>query len=447
MVDHIPDKQMEAFCARSLKVAEMSANAEHIADCHACQRLFQETLKRVRGDKPIAVNLSPADWFRHDHLDFDRLESFAEKRLDAEETAIVNLHLETCAVCREDYHSFVEFRDVTENKHHPRQTPRPHSPATRKLFSGRKRPAFRWKPAYTVAALLIIGSAIIAAILFSRRGTPEQSSRIYQPPQATPTVSSLQSIQDMPGAQATPGAQGAQETVPSLPAAITPNPIGAPNPTGSGEDMISSLVDGEKIIRFNQAGIVSGLETFPEETRQNITEALLTGIPKRSVDLNEFVNVPEKRSSAALLYPRRVVITEGRPTFRWAPMTGASSYQVRISDPSGNQIANSGPLPSETTQWKPSTRLNRGTIYSWAVIATVNGEEITADTTFKLLEGGKLGELAMLKNKRQSHLALGLFYIREGVLIEARREMESLVRDNPNSAIAAKLLRQSQSWR
>jgi hypothetical protein len=64
-----------------------------------------------------------------------------------------------------------------------------------------------------------------------------------------------------------------------------------------------------------------------------------------------------------------------------------------------------------------------------------------------VLGGEKLGELAMLKNQYQSHLALGLFYIREGVLIEARREMELLVKDNPNSPIAAKLLRQSQTWR
>jgi hypothetical protein len=90
MFNHIPDEQMEAFCARALKVPEMAETAEHIAACSRCQWRFQETLKRERerGDKPASVSLSLADWFRHEHLDYDQLESFAENRLDAEETAI-----------------------------------------------------------------------------------------------------------------------------------------------------------------------------------------------------------------------------------------------------------------------------------------------------------------------------------------------------------------------
>ncbi len=368
-------------------------------------------------------SLSPADWFRHEHLDYDQLESFAENRLDPEKTAIVNLHLETCAVCREDVHSFLEFRDATENQPHPRLTPEPRSPAPRKLSSGSKPSGNRWKPAYTVAALLIIGSAILAAIFFSKQGAIWLQALIPEPPQATPTVSG------------------------PLPAASSPSVPVTPNPTDPGEDMIASLVDGERIIRFNASQVVSGLETFPAEMRQNITEALLTGTPKRSMDFNEFVSGPEKRPSAGLLYPRRIVITEDRPTFRWAPIAGASSYQVRVSDPNGNRIASSGQLSPDTTQWKPSTRLKRGVILSWGVIGTVNGEEVAAEVSFKLLEWEKMGELAMLKNQYPSHLALGLFYIREGVLVQARREFELLVKDNPNSPIAAKLLRQAQSWR
>jgi hypothetical protein len=423
MFDHNPDKQMEGFCARALKVSEMTAIAEHIASCSACQRLFQETLKRERGDKPVSISLSPADWFRHEHLDYEQLESYAENRLDPEETAIVNLHLETCAVCREDVDSFVKFREATENEHEPRHTPRPRSPVAKKSISIENPFAKRWKPAYTLATLIIAGTAIVAAILFSRQGATGQQSRIPEQPQVTLNVSS------------------------SPHAAPSPSVTVTPNPTGSGEDITASLVDGERTIHFNESGIVSGLETFPAETRQNITEALLTGSPRRSFDYNEFVSGPETRSSAGLLYPRRIVITEDRPTFRWTPVTGASSYQVRVSDPDGVQIANSGHLPSDTTQWKPTTRLKRGVILSWSVAAMVNGEETTAQTRFKVLDGAKLGELAMLKNQYQSHLALGLFYIREGVLIEARRELELLVKDNPNSPIAAKLLRQSQTWR
>jgi hypothetical protein len=420
MFDHIPDKQMKAFCARALKVSELDAIAEHIAACSRCQWLFQETLKRGRRDKTRSVSLSPADWFRHEHLDYDRLESFAENRLDAEETAIVNLHLETCAVCREDVRSFLEFKEATENEPPQRRAPELHSPAPEEPSSGWKPSAIRRKPAYTVAALLIIGSAVLAAILFSRQGATGSQSRI-------------------------PGSSSTASSPP--PAAPSPSVPGALNPTDSGEGAMDSLVDGARIIRFSESGIVSGLETFPGGTRQNIAEALLTGEPKRSVDLSELLSGSESGSSAGLLYPRRVVITEDRPTFRWAPVAEASSYQVRVSDSNGNRITSSGQLSSDTTQWKPATRLRRGIVYSWGVSATVNGEEVAAQVRFKLLRGEKLGELAMLKDQYQSHLALGLFYLREGVLVEARREFELLVKDNPNSSIAAKLLNQSQSWR
>jgi hypothetical protein len=423
MFNHISDEQLESFCARALKLSEMAETAEHIASCSRCQWRFQETLKRERGDKPVSVSLSLADWFRHEHLDYDQLESFAENRLEAEDTAIINLHLETCALCREDVRSFLEFKKITENEIPERRAPEPRIPAPEKPVSERKPSANRWKPAHAVAALVIIGSAILAATLFSRQGATGQQARISETPQPASTVSS------------------------PLSAAPLPSESGTPNPTDSGEGAMESLVDGARTIRFTESGVVSGLENFPAETRRNITEALLTGEPKRSAGLSELLSVAESGSSAGLQYPRRVVITEDRPTFRWAPVAGASSYQVRVSDLNGNQIANSGQLPPDITQWKSSARLRRGVVYSWGVNATVNGEEVAARVSFKLLGGEKLGELAMLRDQYQSRLALGLFYIREGVLVEARREFELLLRDNPNSAIAAKLLRQSQSWR
>jgi hypothetical protein len=427
MSDHISDKQMEAFCARDLIDSELAATAEHIAECGQCQCLFQETLKRKKGNKLVSISLSPADWFRHEHLDYDQLESFAENRLDAEETAIVNLHLETCTVCRKDVHSYLEFREATENEPHTGRTPEPRIPKTKKP-AGRKPSANRWKPAYTVVTLLIIGSAALAAMFFSRQAVTGQQSRIPESPQAISNVSTPLTPESSPSVSArSKPAESGEDTVASLPG--------------------SSLVDGAKNIRFNESGVVSGLETFPERIRQNITEALLTGVPKRSADLSELMSGSDKGSSGALLYPRRIVIIEDRPTFRWAPTAGASNYRIRVSDPNGNLIADSGQLSTDTTQWKPSARLQRGIVYSWSVIAVVSGKWVAAETNFKSLEWEKLGELAMLKNQHQSHLALGLFYIREGVLIEARRELELLVRDNPNSPIAVKLLSQAHSRR
>jgi hypothetical protein len=351
-----------------------------------------------------------------------KLESFAEKAIDADETAIVNQRPETGSARREDVHSILEYEGGKEEEPLTRPMPAPRVPKIKKT-TGRKGPANRWKPAYTVATILIIGSAALVAVFFPREAETVRQSRI---PASPPAISNV---------TPTP----APEPSPSM--------FVTPKPAEPGEEKVSSLTDGGKNIRFNESGVASGLEAFPEKMRQNITEALLTGSPKRSEDLSELMGGSDKGRPGALLYPRRIVITEDRPTFKWAPTEGASAYQIRVSDPDGKLIADSGQLPTDTTQWKPSARLQRGVIYSWGVSALVNGVPVAAETNFKLLGGEKLGELATLKNHYQSHLALGIFYIREGVLIEARRELELLVKDNPNSPIAAKLLSQAHSRR
>jgi hypothetical protein len=66
---------------------------------------------------------------------------------------------------------------------------------------------------------------------------------------------------------------------------------------------------------------------------------------------------------------------------------------------------------------------------------------------FKVLEAAKARQLRSLKSRANSHLALGVFYALEGILDEAEREFQLLVNDNPDSPIAAKLLRTVQSWR
>jgi len=66
---------------------------------------------------------------------------------------------------------------------------------------------------------------------------------------------------------------------------------------------------------------------------------------------------------------------------------------------------------------------------------------------FKILEASKMRQLEQLRGRGFSHLALGVFYACEGMLAETEREFQVLVNDNPDSQIAANLLRAVQSWR
>lgn len=400
----------------------MAATAGHLAACAACQQLFQESLKKARGNRPISISLSTANWLRDEHLDYDELEALVENRLDDEDKQIINLHLEACADCREQARSLFAFIESPEFERSLRYTIEERHAWSERLVAWWNQSGDRWKLAYTGAALLIISLAILAAFLFSDHEPSEKRDQVAESPS------------------------------PSIP--ITPSPA------DSGEEKIALLKDGERTIRFSRSGIVSGLEAFPAEMQQPISEALLAGALKRPAALGDLASgrgalkgEPAKGAPFKLLSPDRTVIGEDRPVFRWTPLDGASGYQVQVGDLNGNEAANSGPLAASVTQWTSAKPLKRGMVYTWIVTATVTGEEITApapseaEMRFKVLGKQEMGELAALKKQSPSHLALGIFYAREGMAAEAEREFQLLVKDNPDSPVVVKLLRSIRSWR
>ncbi len=93
----------------------------------------------------------------------------------------------------------------------------------------------------------------------------------------------------------------------------------------------------------------------------------------------------------------------------------------------------------------PHGQLQRGEIYSWIVTAIIDGKEVASpspsasEMKFQILSTTKLEELNKLKPIR-SHLALGIFYASVGLNSEAQQEFRELVRLNPRSKTARKLL-------
>jgi hypothetical protein len=147
-----------------------------------------------------------------------------------------------------------------------------------------------------------------------------------------------------------------------------------------------------------------------------------------------------------LLSPGRIVIIESSPIFKWGQLAGASAYRVYVLDARGHQVAKSEDLSSAITEWRPIAPLNRGDIYSWVVIAIVDGKEIVSPGAaapamkFQVLTASDLEKLNELK-ATHSHLALGVFYARVGLLSEAEHEFQELVRLNPDAKATKTLLR------
>ena len=143
--------------------------------------------------------------------------------------------------------------------------------------------------------------------------------------------------------------------------------------------------------------------------------------------------------------PTGVVIETDRPTFRWRPLEGAQHYVVNIYDAKLRKVSNSDPISG--TEWTTPNSLERGVTYSWQISALKDGETVVTpkpplpQARFRVLDQHAVAALAKLKEfAGRSHLALGVFYWKHGLIEASEREFQALAKANPNSTVVTELL-------
>jgi hypothetical protein len=439
MIGHVSTEKMERFCARILPETELTAVAAHVARCEECHGQFINTLGRQRDGSPLSFTLSPEFWVRHEHIDYEQLVNLADNNLDTADRELIDLHLKICAPCENHVRSFVAFREQIKPEIGVSYVPIGRQPKREGLSS---LPitwwrGLAWKPAYA-AAIILIGIAIIigAALLLNRRSTSQQ----VQLP--TPSVS--------------PGASAENRVANGSPSSVKPNESPTVNPNSAEAAVV--LSDRVGIVTVDKSGNVTGLDDLPESTRDQIAKVLLSERLERPTILKELggqeagLRGGKNTAPFKLIAPSRTVIITDRPTLKWEKAAGASSYRVYVNDRTAHVIARSDELSSETTEWKLKQALKRGEVYVWTVVALIDGKEIVSpgpaapEMKFHVLSEGNLAQLSQLKRVR-SHLAVGLFYVKAGMLDEAEREFQELSRLNPQDTVSANLLRQARALR
>jgi hypothetical protein len=140
-----------------------------------------------------------------------------------------------------------------------------------------------------------------------------------------------------------------------------------------------------------------------------------------------------------------VVIETDRPKFRWQALEGAGNYIVTILDAKFREVGSSGPIVG--TEWTAPNSLQRGGTYSWQISALKDGKTIVSpkpplpEARFRILDQGAVVALAKLKKSAgNSHLVMGVFYWKHGLIEESEREFQALAKANPHSTAAAELL-------
>jgi hypothetical protein len=480
MSEHLSTLQLRHLTARTLPAAELTALASHIASCDACKEQFRLTRRTRAVDASLSFTLAPEAWLRHEHLQYEQIASYIEGGLDAEEREIADLHLRGCVGCAEDVRSLREFRRRIAPEMSVSYGPAEKAEARKALRPAAGWLGWRWKPAYAAAlALAFVTFALVAALIFKDQGAENQQANVSQPegsrsvPESggAPAVGQQQTSGGNGGTVANVASasnnSGAGSTPAVKPPRTAPTQVRSSRAARNGvanrpavAATTAELNDGDNRITIDGTGNATGLSRLTPADEKIIRETLLAQNLSRPAELSELAGEqsalrggPTAPQSFRLYAPARAVTADDRPTFRWAAMPGATSYRVYVGDPDNNEVANSGELSPSVTEWTPGAPLARGKVYTWAVIAKVNGKDVIspapsqAEMRFKVLSADAHNELKSLQNNTRSHLALGVFYARAGMLDEAEREFRALVRLNPTSPLAAKLLRSVQSWR
>ena len=429
MAEHLSQIQLTGYSGRTLDHDELLAVDRHLASCDVCYEKLARISSPVLGRPSHSTRLSEEPF----HLGYDEhLEPYVEGKSNDIDREIVESHIAFCTTCAD------ELRDLQEFRQQPDYVPGSDQPAV--LPSSRKRWMVPWGwpavriPRFTTAlvfAAIILAITVAVLVWTTNRTSVEQTGNI------TPPADNKIVVQPSPESR----------------------PDRVDQPKEHAAEPLIALNDGGLQVTMDQRGRVEGLGSLPPDLRQAVERALTTRrlqLPKPladlSVDQGRLRDDATEQNTFLPLAPVGTVIESDRPTFRWRKMEDGRVYSVTIYDSRLRNIENSGPL--EGTTWTPSTPLRRGVNYTWQIRAVKDGATIISpkppapEARFRVLDSATLTTLGNVKRLHgKSHLAMGVFYWKHGLIDEAESEFEALVNANRQSPVAAQLLASLRSLR
>ena len=405
MSEHLSQTQLAGYSGRTLYPDELLAVDSHLASCDECH----ERLTRIKPGTSIECG---EERF---HLDYDQhLVPYVEGTAKEIDREIVDSHVAQCSRCADELSDLLAFKD---------QPVATLSSEARKP-SGRKQWLPQWRllpsPVFAAAVVIAVFVLTLAVIWWTKYPTARPVEKVETKPSPAPTT----------------------ETAPS-----TPELAKQPR-----EEPLIVLNDAGRQVTVNQQGRLEGLNELSPDLRESVEKALATRQLRASPALTGWTTGAanlrsglEQQSTFAPLNPTDVVVETDRPTFRWRPLEAVRDYVVTVYDDKLRQVATSGPVNG--TEWTTPTALTRGVTYSWQISALKDGEKVISpkpplpEARFRILDQSAVVELARLKKSAgSSHLVMGVFYWKHGLIEKSVREFRALAKANPNSAAVKELL-------
>lgn len=427
---HLSEDEIVRYRDRTLPPASLLAADSHLALCDICHGRIVEWpgLNEDVGATARAFDEAAAGAITH--LTYEQLAALVDEQIDDIDREILKSHLELCPPCETEFNDLRDIRSTMEARAKEMKEQAPARKSSRQeRFTSFRLPAFSL---LTLAALVAVALLSFLISIPLRQENARARARVAELErlnaelrEQTAAVDSLQN--ELAGLR--------QENERLRQAA--------------GAQPLVALDDGGGRIILDVQGNLSGLQT-PSGYELAVKDALRNERITLPASLKEIRSqkgtlMSGTQTEFSVLFPVGIVVETDRPTFRWTALDGGASYTVSVFDSNLSKVAESDPLTS--TEWALPSALARGRVYTWQVRATKEGRQLVAPSPaagrakFKVLEHARVEQLALAKRaESKSHLVMGLLYAEAGLLNEAEHEFNELLKANPDSSTARKLL-------
>lgn len=460
--EHLTEQEVAQFQQRGMNMAERRELDAHVARCEDClQRILKPTAQTHLAFTSLTEAFMQSADEKPFHLSQEELKRYNNENLDEADRTIFESHLEICSECKSEAAELQTASASVPAIGRSDEQVESETKSRWKWFPVFARRPLLWTPARIAVMIAAIGCVLLILALWIQKKPAQTQDQFAQTEQRNNPIGLVTPAGG--GADAAPtGEIAGSNKNESAPVGV--NNTASPNTSSEGqgasaEVFVVRLKDGDQDVSLDNQGKLSGLEKLAPPIQRAVQAALASEHLLEPKVLNELagtkINLMDGSTDGRpfkLIAPVGVVISNNRPTLRWQPLDGATSYTVSVFDSDFNRVARSN--PQSTTAWTVPLSLQNGNIYSWEVTALKDNQEITSPVApapraqFKIVEIEKLKEIASVRRNRPlSHLTLGVLYARAGLLMEAEREFRALLNDNPQSNVAKKLLSTVQTWR
>ncbi len=446
--EHIAERDFIGYSKRELPAAETLRVQRHVVVCDACREKLALVFDAQTSFSAVQNNFAFDDFSGElEHLPYEQLALFVDEKLDEVDREIAESHFAICLECAKDLNDLRSYKAIADAPILTNEAKQTTMQVAGKSF---------WQRLFafdSIGSFAPVAAAALIAVLFGawfliRSNRTDEiaqvDTNVKQPASPSPAIANVISANNSLSNNTLPEASPQPTISPVAPTENLPN-----------QETLFALSDANGQVTVDENNRVKGLENLSPAAQKAVAQSLQTGKvfvsnAANSLGGNGGVLMGGGDESNGVPFglttPLGRVIKENQPTLRWKPLKDATDYTVAIVDDKFRVIEESGKLSS--TEWRPSKPLPRGTTYSWQVTATrADGSEAVSPASpapqarFRVLEQATIDDINRLeKSGHRSHLALGVLYAQAGLKQEARREFQALVKANPSSALARKLL-------